>query len=281
MKSYEDLLKDLYERRDNYLAAQKKKRKRMVKIAGAGSAFVAACVAGIFIWHKNQPAVTKTIPATESTEMISVAENKNENDTVTPTLTETEDPVIPDEENISDSEKNIGDGSEKESESDEIVYTPLDEQILGDTQMFDLITAMKNAWNPFVVAEYTGEFEVQTVELKASECGIDDIFDREKYGFKLDSVVLNPKNENISEKFTLCVGPLYTEIFPKIEKGEKILMSVRSAKNGTAGYGKDEYIWNLQYMFRLKDDGTLISVYEKDADYNGLTVDELMALVNK
>ena len=164
---------------------------------------------------------------------------------------------------------------------EDIIYTPLDEQLLGDTQIFDLITAMKNAWNPFVVAEYTGEFEVQTVELKASECGIDDIFDREKYGFILDSVVLNPNNENISEKFTLCVGPLYTEIFPKIEKGEKILMSVRYAEEGVGSHGKNEYIWNLHYMFRLKDDGTLISVYEKDADYNGLTVDELMALVNK
>ena len=185
------------------------------------------------------------------------------------------------EENISDSEKNIGDGSEKESESDEIVYTPLDEQILGDTQMFDLITAMKNAWNPFVVAEYTGEFEVQTVELKASECGIDDIFDREKYGFKLDSVVLNPNNESVSEEFKLCVSPLYKDIFPRIEKGEKILMSVRYAEEGIGGHGNNEYSWNLKYMFRLKDDGTLISVYEKDADYNGLTVDELMALVNK
>ena len=105
MKSYEDLLKDLYERRDNYLAAQKKKRKRMVKIAGAGSAFVAACVAGIFILHKNQPVVTKTIPTTESTEMISVAENKTENDTVTPTLTETEDPVIQEKEQTEDDKK--------------------------------------------------------------------------------------------------------------------------------------------------------------------------------
>ena len=281
MKDYEDLLKDLYERRDNYLAAQKKKRKRMVKIAGAGSTFVAACVAGIFILHKNQPVVTQTKPAIESTEIISVAENKTENDTVTPTLTETEDPVIPDEENISDSEKNIGDGSEKESESDEIVYTPLDEEMLGDTQIFDLITAMKNARNPFVIAEYTGGFDVQTVELKASECGIDDIFDREKYGFKLDSVVLNPNNESVSEEFKLCVSPLYKDIFPRIEKGEKILMSVRYAEEGVGSHGKNEYSWNLHYMFRLKDDGTLISVYEKDADYNGLTVDELMALVNK
>ena len=132
MKSYEDLLKDLYERRDNYLAAQKKKRKRMVKIAGAGSVFVAACVAGIFILHKNQPVVTKTIPTTESTEMISVADNKTENDfdkstvtesndgqkeeklpindignenTVTPTLTETEDPVIQEKEQTEDDKK--------------------------------------------------------------------------------------------------------------------------------------------------------------------------------
>ncbi len=132
MKDYEDLLKDLYERRDNYLAAQKKKRKRMVKIAGAGSTFVAACVAGIFIWHNNQPAVTKTVPATERTEMISVAENQTEDDfdkstvtesndgqkeeklpindildenTVTPTLTETEDPIIPEKEQPKEEKK--------------------------------------------------------------------------------------------------------------------------------------------------------------------------------
>ena len=105
MKDYEDLLKDLYERRDNYLAAQKKKRKRMVKIAGAGSTFVAACVAGIFILHKNQPVVTQTKPAIESTEIISVAENKTENDTVTPTLTETEDPVIQEKEQTEDDKK--------------------------------------------------------------------------------------------------------------------------------------------------------------------------------
>ena len=58
-------------------------------------------------------------------------------------------------------------------------------------------------------------------------------------------------------------------------------MSVRYAEEGIGGHGNNEYSWNLKYMFRLKDDGTLISVYEKDADYNGLTVDELMALVNK
>ena len=80
MKSSEEMLKSLYERRDKYLEAQKKKRKTMIKIAGAGTALTAACVAGIFIWHNNQPTVTQTKPATESTEIISVAENKTEND---------------------------------------------------------------------------------------------------------------------------------------------------------------------------------------------------------
>ena len=76
MKSSEEMLKSLYERRDNYLVAQKKKRKTIIKIAGAGTVLTAACVAGIFIWYKNQPTVTHTKPATESTEIISVAEKK-------------------------------------------------------------------------------------------------------------------------------------------------------------------------------------------------------------
>ena len=250
MKDYEDLLKDLYERRDNYLVAQKKKRKRMVKIAGAGSTFVAACVAGIFIWHKNQSVVTQTIPATESTEMISVAENKTEDDfdkstvtesndgqkeeklpindigdenTVTPTLTETEDPVIPEKEQTEDDKK------QNEGTTPVVTKTPVsDEKAQSDSPKKKdeklnekepekytepMITKFPNSQDNYVLNE--GDW-VKGNTVIQGDVGIDGFFcvkDNVSVDDSLYELLQNPKDDNAEYYVSVSVEPDLYDLF--------------------------------------------------------------------
>ena len=77
MKSYDELLKDLYTRRDIYLAEKRMKRKRIIKISGAAAVLVLICALGVLMWMKNHTVTESGFESHNKDYPINIGESKD------------------------------------------------------------------------------------------------------------------------------------------------------------------------------------------------------------
>ncbi len=80
MKNYEEITHDLLERRDRYVAEQKRKRKRVIGVVASLGCFCLAALMGVGVWLGGMPTALKNIPDNNST----IPDNLGKSDDTSP-----------------------------------------------------------------------------------------------------------------------------------------------------------------------------------------------------
>ena len=143
----------------------------------------------------------------------------------------------------------------------------MDDKIVG----IDAIQSIKAFKEPLVLAVYTGVNEVSEINIE----GAQNKYLRYKYNYKLENILANKPDYVIPDEFVLCVGEISYEEYPEIKGGDRVILSIRNDSTGMAGYADNEFIWSLQIVYFVKEDGTIISAGEEGKELNGLSVEEL------
>lgn len=129
-----------------------------------------------------------------------------------------------------------------------------------------------------VIVTCNGAMEDLNVEVD------DDVLEGEKlsvnfkrYSCTVNEIIRLNDAEAFEGEIVLAVGMAVSGVFPEFKEGDKVIIAVKEASNGTPAEGC--YIWNDISMYYVKEDGTIVAAYTEDSKFDGYTVDEFKALI--
>lgn len=131
----------------------------------------------------------------------------------------------------------------------------------------DVVEGYAKISGAVIEATYKGQKENLTVE---ADDGIEGgktevIFQR--YSFTLNDIIRKNGDEAPKESFILGVNSMYSDVFPDLQEGDRVIIGVRKAEESFPD--SDCYIWNDVSLFYIKGDGTIFSAYTEDNKYDG------------